>query len=212
MNKFLDRLFTNNVSLVLLFLLIHLTIVYTKAIYFINPDKTQLWYDLPLAFIVAVGYSLVTIVNIRQGFNKRNNTIFSILDGIGVFIYYNGTQHENLYTLLISLFFAVLTGYGVYSIGHIANLKYNELKDSEQLKILQASYDALQISFEKLQKSAEKDKELFDVYRKGYYLYMKGRFNISKDVRLKEIAERFEREAGKINTNLLKFTIENENT
>jgi hypothetical protein len=220
MNKTLDKLFTNNVALVLLFLLIHLTVVYTKAIYFLNPDKIQVWYDLPLAIFIALGYSFITITNIRQGGNVRNNIVFALLDGIAVFIYYTGLEFTNLYVICISTFFAFLTGYGVYSIGHISLKIYHKKEDIEvktqeiedlkkQLLEVKENEQNLKAELSKLiEKNAQKE-EFNLVCLKGYYLYIKGRFKIGKEENKKAIAESFEKKAEEIDIDIIDYTLKN---
>lgn len=220
LNTKLDKLFNSNISLVLLFLLFHLTVVYTKAIYFLNPDKVFVWYDLPLSFIVALGYSFITIINIRQGISERNNIIFAVLDTIGVFLYYNGTQSESTYIILQSAFFAFLTGFGVYSIGHISLTNYKNAKvetnkdetiKTQSLEIAKLTEQLKEVSLklETLQKKAQEDVVKLAVYKKGYYLYIKGRFNISKEQERLNIASEFEKLAEDIDIDIVEYTLKN---
>ena len=100
-------------GIVILLVLIHLIVVYTKSIFFLNPDKVSVWYDLPVAFLAGIGYAFITITNILLGKKKINNIVFSILDTAIIFIYYNGTNFTDSFILIQSALLSTVTGYGL---------------------------------------------------------------------------------------------------
>lgn len=124
MNKSQNILIGILKSVIVIFLSVHLFGIHAKLLYFINPDKmlldgiqrqfSFLHMDennlVSLAFAGAYSIATVFIIVIFDRKNKLNSVfmiLFSALDGLGIFIYYNTKIME--LSLVGSIYYACYT-------------------------------------------------------------------------------------------------------
>ena len=128
------------VGIIIIFLSLHLFTVHSKLLFHINPDnlvqeliyifnKSLFSQELIVSTIGAVAYSLITALILTIFVRYKSVFIiavasFALLDGIGVFVYYNVTIGEKLFLILGSLYYAIYTASIIISLGLFRYLGY----------------------------------------------------------------------------------------
>ena len=140
-------------SIIIIFLSIHLFTIHSKLLFHINPDKiiSELTYKfsmylfsegLIVSTLSALGYSLITAF-ILTIFVKYKDVFlisvisFAILDGLGVFIYYNVHIQQDTLTILGSIYYSIYTLFIVISVGYFRHLEYSN-NDNLEYRVDQA--------------------------------------------------------------------------
>jgi len=173
------------IGIIILGLAIHLFTVHSKLLYHLNPDKIieLLEYKLTLdlfsvkyrvSTISAITYSLITAF-ILWKFAKYFKLFiivtvsFAILDGLGVFVYYNINIEKELFILSGSVYYALYTALIIVSIGlyRMYNTKNN--KENERINDAIQEIDVMQLR-ESLNKTLNKpDRSINDEIIMNYY-------------------------------------------
>lgn len=128
------------VGLVIIFLSIHLFTVHSKLLFHLNPDNTVEYLNYKFSIdlfkqnmivptLSAIAYSLITalILSIFVKFRSvflMSVISFAILDGAGVFIYYNVGINKQLFILMGSVYYSFYTIFIIISLGLFRNLSY----------------------------------------------------------------------------------------
>ena len=128
------------ITIIILFLSVHLFTVHSKLLFHINPDKLilELTYkfdkslfgqELIVSTIGAVAYSLITALILTIFVKYRSVFIitiasFALLDGLGVFVYYNITIGEKLFVIFGSVYYAIYTASIIVSLSLFRYLGY----------------------------------------------------------------------------------------
>lgn len=129
-------------TLIVIFLSIHLFVVHSKLLFHLNPDKISEYFEYSFSFelftknmlvstLSAIAYSFITafILFIFVKYKKvflLSVISFSLLDGLGVFIYYNTTIQKDLFMKLGSLYYSLYTLFIIFSVGLYRNKVYSD--------------------------------------------------------------------------------------
>lgn len=186
------------IGIIVLFLSIHLFTVHSKLLFGINPDNLidELTYNFNLGlfsqnYIVstlsAIAYSLITalILTIFVKFNKVfliAVTSFALLDGIGVFIYYNTIIEGNIYIICGAVYYALYTMFIIISLGWFRNLTYKDIELNKNIDNAVSESDVIQLR-DKLNKEMNRNdsnvtKDMLD--DRVYNLYFTDNLSQSK--------------------------------
>jgi hypothetical protein len=170
------------VSIIILFLSVHLFTVHSKLLFHINPDKLvqELTYifnktlfnqDLIVSTIGAIAYSLITALILTIFVRYRVVFIitiasFALLDGLGVFVYYNVTIGEKLFVIFGAIYYAIYTASIIVSLSLFRYLGYKnedliEL-DKYDKSILEDDIMELRDTLKNIQNEYSQNKNIHD--------------------------------------------------
>lgn len=194
MNRILENIL---VSVIIIFLSMHLFTVHSKLLFHLNPDKiiNELNYTFDLTLfnkgyrvstISALAYSIITafILTIFVKYKKVfliSVFSFGMLDGIGVLIYYNIGIKDELFVMLGSWYYAIYTFFMIVSLGYFRHLEYKEGKLYKRIENAYAETDIMQLR-EYLNKIANEEnkedkEENANPNSKILLLYKTGKYN-----------------------------------
>ena len=150
-----NRIFENIlVGLIIIFLSAHLFTVHSKLLFHINPDKlvekleyyfniTLFNQELIVSTIGSIAYSLITALMLTVFVRYKKVFIFTvgafaILDGVGVFVYYNVTIGQKIFLITGAVYYAIYTASIIIALGlfRYLNYKSDEYLDKETDKAI----------------------------------------------------------------------------
>lgn len=157
MRRFEDFL----IGIIIIFLSIHLFITHSKLLFHLNPDNTIEYLNYTFSFdlfsqdlivptLSALAYSLITAL-ILTIFVKYKSVFlisvisFAILDGLGVFVYYNVSIQKNLFIIIGSAYYALYTIFIIVSLGMFRNLIYKDEKLNNKIDNAIIESDVMQL-------------------------------------------------------------------
>lgn len=181
------------VSIIIIFLSAHLFTVHSKLLFHINPDKLvkELVYkfngtlfnqELITSTIGAIAYSLITALILTIFVKFRKVFIFSVcsfalLDGVGVFVYYNVTAREKAFIITGAIYYAIYTAIIIISLGLFRHLKYsnvdtlyNKIDESIKENDITELRDMMQVIFKEnihnIQNIQKEEKDIDNIQEK----------------------------------------------
>ena len=205
------------IGIIILFLSLHLFTVHSKLLFHINPDnlvedltykfnKTLFSQELIVSTIGSIAYSLITalILTIFVRYKKVfiiSVISFALLDGIGVFVYYNVTIGQELFLITGAIYYAIYTSSIIVSLGLFRYLGYSSIQENTNTfdynlnkSILEDDIMELRETLENIRAEYNKNKNIHD---KGFINTPEDMLSekvvyLSKEKKLtqKEIAER----------------------
>lgn len=113
------------------FLSVHLYSVHTKLLYHLNPDAESIGYfsyqsldeNSITAMIFAVTYSAMTVIALFKAVNLMKFfwftiSFFALLDGLGIFVYYNVNRSESFF-IMSALYYSIYTMFIIIALAYI---------------------------------------------------------------------------------------------
>jgi predicted XRE-type DNA-binding protein len=179
---------------IVLFLSIHLFTIHSKLLFHLNPDKVVEYLEyrfsidlfnqsMIVSTLSAIAYSFITafilfiFVKYRKVF-LLSVISFAILDGVGVFIYYNASIQDDNFVIFGSIYYSLYTLFIVLSVGLYRNMNYSEheyitgpdnniknlsdaISESDVMNLRQEMQNIHMTSDQKFKKIKELDKQGF---------------------------------------------------
>ena len=175
------------IAVIIIFLSIHLFTLHSKLLFHLNPDKTieLLNYsfsaklfnsDMIVSTLSAIAYSLITalILAIFVKFKRvflLSVISFAILDGIGVFVYYNIGISDDTFIIIGAVYYALYTIFIIVSLGTFRNLAYKDIELNNKVDDAIQETDVIQIrgDMNKILNNKNKYLSLEDKVIQAYY-------------------------------------------
>lgn len=130
------------ISLIIIFLSIHLFTIHSKLLFHLNPDNIVEYLnykfsldlfreDLIVPTLSALSYSLITAFMLTVFVKYKNVFLvtvisFAILDAIGVFVYYNIKINEDMFIIIGAIYYSLYTMFIIISVGMYRNYIYKD--------------------------------------------------------------------------------------
>ena len=192
------------IGLVILFLTIHLFTIHSKLLFHINPDNIvdSLTYKFTLELfsqnmivstLSALAYSLITALILTVFVKFRSVFLisvisFAVLDGIGVFIYYNVGIKENLFIISGAIYYALYTIFIIISLGLYRNMIYKDIDLNERIEKGINETDVIHLR-NKLNKVMNTDKQYLTLEEKIYKYYVEEGWSQQKTAKYLNVSQ-----------------------
>ncbi len=184
---------------VLLFLALHLIVVYMKLLHDLSPQKFSQPLEWVTAAFFAVSYAFATIYILRQDVPRILKVSFGLLDGAAIFLWYFRDIEGKSFSVYGAVLFALFTVIITLSLGF---LKYNTNKKKTTEEIEEEKQNLLKEFEEYKAKTIAETERLktqitnfnsdTNYLKLGFAHYMKSTFRKTKESKKREIADRFQ--------------------